>query len=141
MEIREILQWLSDNHRMLILLGGALCYISLYLPAWTLFTASSLMPENLTISISVGDEFWVFLILIIGIYFGYFFGYGHHYPYLFLGIGIFLTLYTIYDAQIPIGNVHFPLSYGIFIEFFGSLAVAVGGYFYYEQNKPGSKTT
>ena len=135
MDIKEILLWLSDNHRILILSGGALCFISLYLPSWTLFTASSLMPENLTLSISVGNEFWIFLILITGIYFGYFFGYGEKYPYLFLGIGIFLVLYTIYNAQIPIGNVHFPLSYGIFLEFIGSLAVAGGGYFYYEQHK------
>ena len=99
------------------------------------------MPENLTISLSVGNEFWIFLILVIGIYYGYFFGYGEKHPYLFLGIGIVLILYTIYSAQVPIGNVHFPLSYGIFLEFIGSLAVAVGGYFYYEQSKLSSETT
>ncbi len=137
METKEILQLLSDNHRLLMLLGGLLSFISLFLPSFTVNAIRSysyVTISGLSYSLSDTEIFWVYLIVIIGLYIGYLLGYGEKYPYLYLAIGVFLLLITFYATQMS-GQLESSVSYGFFLELIGSLAVAVGGYYYYETNK------
>jgi hypothetical protein len=44
---------------------------------------------------------------------------------------------TLYGTQIYSGGKNqIGITYGFFFELIGSIAVAVGGYYYYEKNKP-----
>lgn len=137
MDIEEFLTLLSENHRLLILLGGLTSFISLFQP----FSTSSLYLDNVTISglnMSISDTslFWIYLIAIAGIYFGYFQGYGEKYPHLFLVIGGLLLLMTFLVTQTYSGeHGRINLLFGFYLELIGSLAVAVGGYYYYEINR------
>ena len=133
MEPEEFLQLLSDNHRFLILGGGLLCFISVFLP---FVRIEEMYLDNIEISgmdapLSTTWMFWLFLVVIGGMYYGYFQNYGEQYPKLFLGIGGLLILMTLYGTQIYAGGgSQISISYGFFLEFIGSLAVAVGGYYY-----------
>lgn len=137
METEEFLKLLSDNQRLLILLGGVVSFISLFQP----FSTSSLYFDSVTISgldMSISDTslFWVYLIALGGMYYGYFQGYGEKYPHLFLAVGGLLLLLTFFATQIYTGDHgRINLLYGFFLELIGSLAVTVGGYYYYESNK------
>lgn len=137
MDTEEFLTLLSDNHRPLLLLGGLVSFIALFQP----FSTSSMQLEYITVSgltISISDTslFWIYLVAIGGIYFGYFQGYGEKYPYLFLAIGGFLLLLTfLVTRTYPGENGSINLSFGLFLELIGALAVVVGGYYYYEANK------
>lgn len=139
MDTQGIIQLLSDNHRLLILLGGVISFISLFLPSWTIQGMSSgwlsFEGTEFNPSISATGLFWIYLILILGLYFGYFRGYGEKYPFLFLGIGVLMLLITIYNTQMYSGVFATALSYGFFLELIGSLAITVGGYYYFQNNK------
>lgn len=82
--------------------------------------------------------FWIFLILIIGLFYGYYRGYGETYPYLFLAIGVGILLLTFYAYHYkPEGFTQTSVClilYGFFFELIGSLAITVGGYYYYKDN-------
>lgn len=138
MDKEEFLQLLSDNHRVLILAGGLICFISLFLPFLThnaVISSGYVTISGLYSQLSDTWLFWIYLILIIGIYARYFHGIGKEYPYFYLAIGVFLLLMTIYATQMYSGDYASSLSYGFFLEFIGSLAVATGGYYFYEINK------
>lgn len=144
MQTEEIIKWLSDNHRLLIIGGGIICFISLFLPFWH---AGGIWYNNYggtsmgwqDISISGTLIFWLFLILIVGIYYGFYRSYGEMYTHLYLAIGIGLLLLTLYAYQyepgefIQTSNV-FILN-GFYLELIGSIAVSIGGYYYYENRK------
>ena len=143
MDTKEILQFLSDNHRLLIVLGGVISFISLFLPFLThdaIISSGYVTISGLYSQLSDSWLFWVYLILIIGIYAKYFHGLGEEYPYLYLGIGVLLLLMTLYATQMYSGHYDSTLSYGFFLELIGSLAVAVGGYYYYETHKTDNLT-
>jgi hypothetical protein len=141
MQVEEILQWLSDNHRKCILLGGLLSFISLFLPFWDVLIVGvgswihGYTAESVFISISQTWIFWIFLLLIIGLYYGYYREYSVTHPHLYLVIGVVLLLLTFY-AYLFVQREDFVdvrCSYGFFLELLGSLSIAVGGYYYYQK--------
>jgi hypothetical protein len=142
MQIQEVLQWISDNHRLLIVSGGGLSFISLFLPFWNggavWFEGSSTLMGSKSIPVCGTVLFWIFLILIAGLFYSYYQGYGEQYPNIFLAIGIGLFLLTFYAYQYkPEGFVQISVwgyNYGFFLELISSLLVVTGGY-YYEINQ------
>lgn len=137
MDKEEILQLLSDNHRILILSGGVICFISLFLPFLNhdaIISSGYVTISGLYSQLSDTWLFWIYLILIIGVYTRYFHGFGEAYPYLYLAIGVLLLLMTLYATQMYSGHYASSVSYGFFLEFIGSLSIAVGGYYFYENN-------
>ncbi len=141
MDTKEFLTILSDNHRFLILGGGVLCFISLFLPFFHIIAKFSYS------TITVGDVaslaatwmLWIYLIVLGGMFYAYFQNYGEKYPHLFLATGGLLVLMTLYATQIHAGgNNLISILYGFFFEFIGSLAVAIGGYYYYLEKSPHS---
>ena len=77
-----------ENHKILILGGALICFILLYLPFWSLFNNNSL-------SLLGSGNYWIFLILVIAVFLGYFLKFGETYQSLYLYIGVFLLLMTI----------------------------------------------
>jgi len=138
----EFLTLLSDNHRQLILGGGIICLISLFLPFYKIdlmFSYGSTIFGS-DASLSSTWLLWPFLIGIGALFYGYYQGYGERYPHLFLIIGGLFVLMTLYGTQIYAGGGNLvTILYGFFCEFLGSLAVAVGGYYYYLGSGPAAK--
>jgi hypothetical protein len=140
MQSEEILQWLSDNHQSLILGGGAVSFISLFLPFWTGYgeTVESWFydtaGEIFMVSISQTSVFLIYLLLIIGLFYGYVKKFGIPYPHLYLAIGIVLFFLTLWTCQARPYEDLTGFSYGFILELAGALAVAIGGYYYYERN-------
>jgi hypothetical protein len=137
MSPEEFFALLADNHRNLILLGGVICFISLFLPFFRIdavFTYDAVVTGG-SASLSTTWLFWIFLIVIGGMYYGFFQGYGEKYPYLFLAAGGLLVLLTLYGTQLYAGgNNIISILYGFFCEVIGSLAVTAGGYYYYQEH-------
>lgn len=140
MDSQEITQFISDNHRLFILIGGAICFIALFLPFGEgTHYYESVSVSGIEVSISETAMFWLYLIALAGLFYGYFQGYGERYPFIFLAIGGFLVLLTILEAMdYSKGYDGINLLYGAFLEFIGSLGVTAGGYYYYELNKTAS---
>jgi hypothetical protein len=135
MQTEEIRQRLSDNHQLLIIAGGAISFISLFLPFWVGFgeTATSYEDQTFHFSVSMFNTgfFWIYLLLIIGLFYGYYRGYGDQYPHLYLVIGMATFLMTsCADKYQPVESL-LSYSYGFILELIGSFAIATGGYFYY----------
>lgn len=138
MQTDEILQFLSDNHQALILVGGLISFISVFLPFYKFdeIYMNHLSLQGFDISLSTTWLFWIYLIAIGALYYGYFQGLGEKYPQLFLAIGGLLVLMTLYGTQLYSGiGTGMNLMYGFFLEFIGSASVAVGGYYYNELHK------
>jgi hypothetical protein len=138
MDKEEILQLLSDNHRTLIITGGLICFISVFLPFISVdeMHMEGYTLEGFDMSLSTTWLFWIYMIVIAGMYYGYFQNYGEKYPFLFLATGGLLVLMTLYGTQIySLKGSGAGLLYGFFLELIGSLSVATGGYYYYELNK------
>lgn len=137
MDIKEFLQLLSVYHRLLILLGGVICLISLFLPAWAISrieTESTIIYFSGTLSvITFMDEwfFFIYLVLILGLFYGYFKRYGEEYPYIYGGVGILIFLLTLVSTPLYAGDLGVTPSYGFFFELFGAVIISVGGYYYY----------
>jgi len=141
MQTDEILQILSDNHRALIVGGGLISFISIFLPFYKFdeISLNHLSLQGFDISLSTTWLFWIFLIAIGALYYGYFQGLGEKYPQLFLVIGGLLVLMTLYGTQLYSGiGTGMNLMYGFFFELIGSLSVAVGGYYYNELHQASS---
>lgn len=137
MQTEEILQLLSDNHKLLILGGGLICFISIFLPFVQIneMYLGDVTISGIDASLSTTWMFLIFLIMIGGLYYGYFQNYGDTYPKLFLAIGVLLVLMTLYATQIYSGeDSKISIAYGFFFELIGSLSIAIGGY-YYDLNK------
>lgn len=133
MQTEEILQLLSDNYKILILGGGIICFISIFLPFVVIegMYLSNVNIHGIDASLSTTWMFWIFLIVIGGMYLGYFQNYGDTYPKLFLGIGVLLVLMTLFATQIYAGrDIVISISYGFILELIGSLSVAIGGYYF-----------
>ena len=135
MQPEEIAQRLSENHQVLIIVGGAISFISLFLPFWIGFgeTATSYEDQTFHFSISMVNTwfFWIFLVLLIGLFYGYYQGYGDQYPYLYLVIGMALFLMTSCANKYQPVESLIGFSYGFVLELIGSFAIATGGYFFY----------
>lgn len=139
MQTDEITRFLSENHLTLILGGGILCFISIFLPFVVIeeMYLGSVEISGISASLSTTGLFWIFLIVIAAMYYGYFKGYGEQYPYLFLAAGGLLVGLTLYATRVYAHDDSWiTLSYGFFLELIGSVAVAVGGYYYYEHHRP-----
>ena len=145
MNTDEIIKWVSDNYRLLISVGGLICFIALFLPFWAekQTLSSGVVLTGLTSSIYETRLLWIYLIVLIGLYVRYSRGYGEKYPPLYLVIGGLLFLLTICATQVYSGafalyhsffSGNSYLSFGFFFEVIGSLAVTVGGYCYYKNN-------
>jgi len=86
MDTEEFLKLLSDNHRLLILGGGLICFVSIFLP---FIRIEEMYLDNVEISginapLSTTWMFWIFLIVIGGLYYAYFRNYGEKYLKIFL---------------------------------------------------------
>ena len=142
MEPEELLIKASENYRLLILGGGFICFISLFLPFFQSITKFSYGSVTIGYEASLATTWllWMYLILLGGMYYGYFQNYGEQYPYLFLAIGGLLVLMTLYATQIHAGGDNLiSIAYGFFLELVGSLGVAVGGYYFYREKSPGTQ--
>jgi len=138
MGLEEILRILSENHRLLILGGGILSVISLFLPFYKINVMFSY--DSITMGydqpLSSTWLFWIFLIVLAVLFYGYFKGYGDQYPYLFLAAGSILVILTLYGTQLYTGGDNLiSVLWGFFFECIGSLAVAVGGWYYYQEHQ------
>lgn len=140
MQTEEILKVLSDNHRILILSGAVISFISLFLPFWDvlIYGVEAWFHDGNTadtIYLSIADSgiFWIFILLFLILYYGYVQKYGDLHPYFYLIIGVLLVISTFYAfTSNPVENaIDVRHSYGFYLELLGSLAVAVGGYYYY----------
>ena len=135
MQTDEITQRLSDNYHVLIIIGGAICFISLFLPFWIDFgeTATSWEDDIYHFSVPMSNSWFIviFVLLIFGLFYGYYREYGDQYPYMFLAIGIGLFFLTSCANQYAPVTTLLGNSYGFFFELIGSLSIATGGYFYY----------
>lgn len=166
MDLDEIATLASDNHRILIVLGCIICFISIFLPFWS-------VNSYLQLSLFNSWMFWPYLLIIVGVGIGYFLEYGKRQPRLFLAAGAILVIMTIYATLIGssvltdyltkvganaasgmssylgsgyydslisstldntiayvVKTAQISLSYGFVLELIGSLAIAVGGYYY-----------
>lgn len=146
MQPEELIQLLSDNQKLLIFAGGVICFISLFLPFWSVGgvwynNEGGTTMGSYEMPIFGTFIFWLYVILIFGVYYGDYHKYGVQYPYLFLSIGISLLLLTFYAYQHkPEGFIAISFSkilYGFYLEFIGSLAIAIGGHFAYVKNTNG----
>lgn len=133
MDFEEIYDSLLEYHLILILGGALLCFISIFLPFWSL--------NNNSLSLLNTGNFWIFLILIMGIFVGYYLKIGETYPSLYLYIGVFLLLMTVISTQFIMGLPptwrifsRIDLSIGFYLELICSASISVGGYFYNSEN-------
>ena len=135
MDTGAITHLLSANHRALIVLGGAISFLSLFLPFLEIIGNNSISFVSISgLSVALSDTwlFWIYLILLIGLFYGYFRGYGERYPYLFLVIGGCLFLITLFATREYSGGFAvISLAVGFYLECISSLAVVAGGYYYY----------
>lgn len=133
MDSDEIVELISENHRLLIIAGGVLCFFASFLPFWNVNALIMSVP----ISLSSTGFFWVFLVLLIGLFAGLFLEFGEKYPYLLMVIGIVLFILTIIASQYAVGNQYSVLitqAIGFYLELIGSIIIAVGGYYFYIDN-------
>ena len=96
-------------------------------------TATSYEDQIFHFSVSMFNTgfFWIYLLLIIGLFYGYYRGYGDQYPHLYLVVGMAMFLMTsCADRYQPVESL-LGYSYGFILELIGSFAIATGGYFYY----------
>ncbi|PWR70337.1 zinc-ribbon domain-containing protein [Methanospirillum stamsii] len=112
-----------DNNLILILLGGIICLISIFLPFITVnasigaymseMMGMDLQAQNNYISTSLFDQgtltFLLYLILIMGLFSIFILKYDKNYPYLYLAIGVlvlFITIYLVFNitSALNIGN-------------------------------------
>lgn len=144
MQTEEIRQRLSDNHQLLIIGGGAISFISLFLPFWIGFgeTATSYEDQTFHFSVSMFNTwfFWIYLLLIIVLFYVYYRGYGEQYPYVYLVIGMSVFLLTSCANKYQPVESLVGFSSGFIFELIGSFGIATGGYYYYI-NKTGLKIT
>lgn len=131
----DIKLWILRNKEyLMIVVGGIVNLISLFLPFWTmqifllsipmkLFQTAFMMPYVVIIGLLV-----IFLI----------FSFGKTYPQLFLLIGMSLLILTIVASQIKSGTPSgklIKLSIGFYLELCASLIVMIGGYLAYQKNR------
>ena len=127
----------SANYQFLILGGGLISFIALFLPF--LGVTAFVYPKHEALdgfSIYLTDTglFLIYIILLIALCLGFFLGYNGQYPSLSLAIGVLLLLLTLYSSQQFSGEVATNFASGFFLEVIGSLAIAVGGYYFYQNN-------
>lgn len=133
MDIDEIVELIDENHRLLIIVGGVICFIASFLPFWSI----NAIFTTVSPSLSSSWMFWVFLILLIGLFAGLFLEFGEKYHYMFLVIGIVLFIITLAASQIGSGNEYsalISLAIGFYLELIGAIIIAIGGYYYYNEH-------
>ncbi len=131
MDADEVIKWISDNHQILILGGGIISFIGIFLPFWAI---NSYFGYG-SISLSNRWVLWLYLLLIGAILAGHFYKYAETYPYMYLAIGVVLILLTLSASNIVLfeaESAYLDYTYGFLIELAGSVAITLGGYYYYK---------